>query len=42
MVGGCFTGQHIGIYCYLFLLTLKNPIINKMALTNKNSINMMN
>ena len=29
-------------FIYLFLLILKNPIINKMALTNKNTINMMN
>lgn len=34
--------RHIGIYRYLFLLALKNPIINKMTLTNKNNINMMN
>ena len=34
--------RYIGFYRHLFLLALKNPIINKMTLTNKNNINMMN
>ena len=32
----------IGIYRLLFLITLKNPVAKKTALTNKNDNNTMN